>query len=50
MRGVVTGITAGAGGGYTLASDLGAAYAYGATYFGNQNNSGVVDPVISIAS
>ena len=48
--GVVMGITAGAGGGYTLATDLGGAYSYGAGYFGNQTNSGVVDPVISIAS
>jgi len=49
-NGVVMGITAGSGGGYTLATDVGGAFAYGATYFGNQNNSGVVDPVVSIAS
>jgi len=48
--GVVMGITTGVGGGYTLATDLGGAYSYGTTFFGSQINSGVVDPVVSIAS
>ncbi len=48
--GVAIGITIGVGGGYTLTTDLGGAYSYGTTFFGSQINSGVLTPVISIAS
>ena len=49
-NGAVRGITSGSGGGYILATDIGGAYAFGTANQGNQTNSGVIDPVISIAS
>jgi hypothetical protein len=49
-NGLVVGITAGVGGGYTIATNLGAAYAYGTASHGSQTNSGATNPVVSIAS
>ena len=48
--GTVKGIALGAGGGYTIATTTGATYSYGTPSHGNQTNSGVTSPIISIGS